>query len=90
MFYREWNGTAMMAVTVRTEPTFQAGVPEMLFSHGRFDQDDRVRQWDVGPDGDRFLMLNSAGADEEAGSPPTQIIFVDDWFEELKRLVPTE
>jgi hypothetical protein len=36
------------------------------------------------PDGQRFLMIKQAGQ----GIPP-QIIVVQNWLEELKRLLPT-
>ena len=39
----------------------------------------------VSPDGERFLMIKPAADDT---STPTQIIFVENWLEELKRLVP--
>ena len=41
--------------------------------------------YDVSPDGQRFLMLKPNEAGEAA---PTQINVVLNWFEELKRLVP--
>jgi len=40
--------------------------------------------YDVAPDGRRFLMIKPGG-DEQA---PTQINLVLNWFEELKRLAP--
>ena len=46
------------------------------------------RQYDISPDGKRFLMIKEAGETEET-SAPTQLIVVENWFEELKRLVPT-
>ena len=42
--------------------------------------------FDVAPDG-RFLMLKPSG--RAAGAPQKNIIVVQNWFEELKRLVPT-
>jgi hypothetical protein len=41
--------------------------------------------YDVSPDGQRFLMLKPA---DQAEASPTQINVVLNWFEELKRLVP--
>ena len=43
----------------------------------------------VSPDGERFLLLANAteNADGEATQP--QVIVVQNWFEELRRLVPT-
>ena len=46
------------------------------------------RSYDVAPDGRRFLLtLNKEAPTNPA---PTQMIFVQHWFEELKRLVPTK
>jgi hypothetical protein len=47
------------------------------------------RMYDVSADGQRFLVIKETpGADE---SPPSaRIILVQNWFEELKRLVPTK
>jgi hypothetical protein len=42
--------------------------------------------YDVSPDGQRFLMLKPI---EQEQSAPTQINVVLNWFEELKRRVPT-
>jgi serine/threonine protein kinase len=46
------------------------------------------RQYDVSPDGQRFLMLKEGGTDQTAAPP--QIIVVQHWDEELKRLVPSK
>ena len=42
--------------------------------------------YDVSPDGQSFLMVKPTEAGEAA---PAQINVVLNWFEELKRLVPT-
>ncbi len=39
-------------------------------------------------DGQRFLMITAGGGAEDTSAPP-QIIVVQHWFEELRRLVPT-
>ena len=45
------------------------------------------RMYDVSADGQRFLMIKeTSGADERPPSP--RIVLVQNWFEELKRLVP--
>jgi hypothetical protein len=43
--------------------------------------------YDVSPDGRRFLMIKKAQPDGEA-PPPPQLVVVQNWHEELKRLVP--
>ena len=46
------------------------------------------RNYDVAPDGQRFLM--AVNAEPMTNRAPAQMIFVQNWFEELKRLVPTK
>ena len=96
LFYR--SGEAMMRVRIETEPTFSASSPQVLFTGGyvagrsegtgRQLGDTWGRNYDISPDGQRFLMLKRAEQTEQ--SAPSQIIVVENWFEELKRLVPTE
>ena len=38
--------------------------------------------YDIHPDGQRFVMVKGVG------NPDTQIVLVENWFEELERLVP--
>lgn len=84
LFYR--SGEAMMMVTVGTSPDFRAGNPEVLFT-GRYFAGSG-RQYDISPDGRRFLMLKEA---ERAGDTTVKdgLITVLNWFEELKRLAPS-
>ncbi len=85
LFYR--NGDRMMAVDITTEPSFSAGIPAMLFE-GSFETTNNFRaNYDVTPDGQRFLMIQSG---EQQDSAATQIHVVLNWFEELKRRVPTQ
>ena len=84
LFYR--IGNKMMAVDVTTQPSFSVGKPRMLFE-GRYAQPPfPATNYDVSPDGQRFLMLKPVEQDHAA---PTQINVVLNWFEELKRRVPT-
>ena len=48
-----------------------------------------VRTYDVSLDGKRFLMIKEAGATGPAVAPAS-IVVVQNWTEELKRLVPTK
>jgi hypothetical protein len=43
--------------------------------------------FDVSRDGRRFLLIK-AGEGTEQAAPPLQIVVVQNWFEELKRLAP--
>jgi len=79
LFYR--NGLEAIAVPVETERTLRLGRPEMLF------QGPYLKQWDVTPDGKRFLMIRSPGGAEAAADRRT-INIVTNWLEELKIRVP--
>jgi hypothetical protein len=76
----------MMAADVTLSPAFTAGIPHVLFE-GRYAVGTPHRHYDVSPDG-RFLMLQ-----EPLVTPPppvTQMVLVLNWFEELKRLAPSD
>jgi eukaryotic-like serine/threonine-protein kinase len=78
------NGDKMMAVDVTTQPAFSAGKPKMLFE-GPYVQDSTTASYyDVSADGQRFLMIKPV----EQAQAATQIVVVQNWFEELKRRVP--
>ena len=83
LFYR--SGNKMMAVEVTTQGTFSAGKPKMLFEGPYQLTPLTATNYDVSPDGQRFLMLKPS---ESAEAAPTQITVVLNWFEELKQKVP--
>jgi serine/threonine-protein kinase len=82
LFYR--NGDQMMAVETTTQPTFSAGRPRLLFEGQYVIGGGGGAGYDVSPDGQRFLMIQS----RESAGGPSQIQVVLNWFEELKRRVP--
>jgi serine/threonine-protein kinase len=86
LFYR--SGDRMMAVEVATQPSFSVGKPRMLFQGAYLTTTATSPFYNVSPDGQKFLMIKPAEA--TVSSPLTQIVVVQNWFEELKRLVPTE
>jgi serine/threonine protein kinase/Tol biopolymer transport system component len=84
LFYR--TGDKMMAVEIATKPSFSVGKPRMLFE-GRYRPTPATSpNYDVSRDGQRFLMLKPI---EQAEAAPSQINVVLNWFDELKRRVPT-
>jgi dipeptidyl aminopeptidase/acylaminoacyl peptidase len=89
LFYVAPDG-ALMAVAVEPRgPVWSAGAPARLVA-GRYfrgGEGTSMRQYDVTADGQRFLMMKDDVRDTEAASP---IIVVQNWFEELKRLVPVK
>jgi len=68
----------MVAVRVETTPTFSAGPTSVLFPGGAY-----AAGYDVSPDGERFIMVRPLG-DQAQGD----MILVQNFFEELKRLAP--
>ena len=84
LFYR--LGSQMWAVAVDVNPGLAIGGSTLLFDE-RYDMDPNlvgVPNYDVSLDGVQFLMVRSGtGA-------PVPITLVLNWFDELKRLVPTE
>jgi serine/threonine-protein kinase len=85
LFYR--SGNKMIAVAIATEGGFVAGKPRQLFEGNYITT---LAGWvranyDVSPDGQRFLMLKRVDQGRER---PAQINVVLNWSEELKRLVP--
>ena len=75
-----------MAVPIRTEPAFEAGSPEELFTRSYAVSFGRM--YDIAPDGQRFLMMKPVETTE--GGSRSDVVLVLNWFEELKRLVPTD
>ena len=83
LFYS--SDEAMKVVSIRAEPTFTVGSPEILFAGISKRRYSGIgwREYDVSPDGQRFLMIGAKGVRLE-------LIIVHNWFEELKRLVPVQ
>ena len=84
LFYR--SGIRMMAVTIETEPVLKLGTPRVLFEKP-FEQNpyvtlDEQPNYDVDPEGGRFLMV----ADRSVG----EIKLILNWADELERLVAAE
>ncbi len=47
------------------------------------------RRFDIAPDGQRFLMLKPPGAATDDVTAAPDLVLVQNWFDELQRLVPT-
>ena len=87
LFYR--SGSRMMVVETTMQPSFSAGKPRMLFEGPYFTTafPTMTVSYDVSADGQRFLVVK---ATEAASRSAEQINVVLNWFEELKRRVPTK
>ena len=74
----------MWVVEIATEPLFKSGKPRLLFANA--DLMSTVTDRNISPDGKQFVMIHK---DEEKPQPVTELILVQNWFEELRRLCPT-
>jgi serine/threonine protein kinase/Tol biopolymer transport system component len=75
IFFLDGEGRLMEA-EVRTDPELAVGRPALVLE-GPFDS------FDVAADGDRFLAVKV-----HRGEPITELVVVENWFEELKRKAP--
>ncbi|HEV2423895.1 MAG TPA: protein kinase [Terriglobia bacterium] len=83
LFYE--NQSQMMSVKIATEPSLSVGVARELFRED-FKQGDRGyfgREYDISPDGKRFVMLEPVGQP----SPQPDLHVVVHFSDELKHLV---
>jgi Tol biopolymer transport system component len=84
LFYR-WQDQ-VWAVDVQTEGSFWVGKPRLLFNRPGYDRSGDIRAYDLDLNSQRFLMVK---LDQRKPTPVTEMILVQNWFEELKRHVPT-
>ena len=86
LFYRSGD-KQVWAVDIETTPTFKAGTPRLLFEVPYALDPIGIGNpnYDVSLDGQQFLMAESTTAAEGTG-----FVVVQNWFEDLKRLVPID
>ena len=82
LFYLTSSGE-LMTVPLQTSPTFSAGRPNLVLERQYPVGESAGPNYDIGADGQRFLMIK----DDDSAQPP-QLVLVENWFEELKALVP--
>jgi serine/threonine-protein kinase len=90
LFYRsgpaEVPPSQVWLVDVQTGSGFTASKPRLLFEQPGYASRHPIRGWDISPDGERFLMVK---LEERKPQPVTEMVLVQNWFEELRRLAPT-
>jgi len=84
IFYR--NGAKVYAVAVQPASGFSFGKPTLLFEAPYTYASSPSPNYDVTLDGQHFVMIKA----EEGQASVTQVNVILNWFEELKRRVPTE
>ena len=72
-----WKGNQFLAATVQTDPTFGVTGDRVLFT-AAFRRSVWAAEYDVHPDGQRFVMLQNQGGVESG------ITVVVNWFTELR------
>ncbi len=85
LYYISADGTSLFAVPVSIQSRLTAGVAQLLFEGTILSDYPGSRPFDVAPDGQRFVIIKSGNATRGDNA----IVVVQNWFEELKRLVPT-
>ncbi len=83
LFYK--GGPNLMSVEVLPGPTFVTGERRVLFSTQGFRSANRHQFYDVTPDDQRFVMIRNLG-----GQEASELIVVENFFEELKAKVGNE
>jgi serine/threonine-protein kinase len=87
LFYRAQGGS-LMAATVELKPSFSAAAPTKIVD-ARYFTSGPFRSYDPSPDGKRFLMITQGDVPAGTSSPAT-IVVVQNWVDELRRLVPSD
>ena len=83
LFYR--NGAdELVTAQVTAGETFTVGQQEVLFSLANYLPGNGHPQYDVNPDDQRFVMFRFGEPDDGNA----ELILVENWFEEMRRLVP--
>lgn len=88
LYYR--SGDDMVFVDVTARPSFSVSAPRRLFSAARYTVSGEFRNWDIHPDGTRFVMVDKGTAQAESEAPRrlSDVWIVTNWFEELKARAP--
>jgi len=79
-----FKGKTAFSAPVKTVPELATSAPRVLFETSDLITSSRYRNADISRDGSRFVTITPLDEPKEL-----QIIVVLNWFEELKRLVPS-
>jgi len=88
LFYLSPMDSSLMNVAVEPGPTWAAGAPAKLLERPvPYMATYAGRTYDVSAGGQRFLMPDYV-TPPNSNAGPTSLVVVQNWFEELRRLVP--
>ena len=83
IFYNSLDGNALFSVKVKTAPKFEAEVPKLLFRTEAGQTGGTAANFDVTPDGNRFLVITAAQAPDSGSAP--KITVVVNWTKGLAK-----
>ena len=86
--YKDGEGRIVAAAVRARGDELKVSSPQALFTFGDRPGFGLDRNFDVTSDGDRFLFLRSAGAASD--STTVELVLLQNWLEELTRLVPRD
>jgi Tol biopolymer transport system component/tRNA A-37 threonylcarbamoyl transferase component Bud32 len=81
LFYRSLPGQ-MVSIPITTSPTLTIGAERVLFADSTYLEAPSYRAYDVSRDDQSFVMLRVLP--ETAAAPTGQLVFVENWFSELR------
>ena len=87
LFYRSGDFAKMWVVDIQTEGSLTASRPKLLFEKYGLGSSSPQRGYDISLDDRLFLMVK---IEDVKPKPVTEMILIQNWFEELKDLVPIE
>ena len=88
LFFLQLSPYRLMVADVEADPTFSAGTPAEAFDLSGYELTGGARRYDLAPDGDRFILRRFVAGVQTGDAD--RLIFVQNWFEELTRLVPVD
>jgi hypothetical protein len=86
LFYLDAAGMLTSLPVSTSGQTFWAGRPTKILNT-KYPQPNPSRHYDVSADGKRFLMLKDTPVDDRSATSASMVV-VENWFEELKRVMP--
>ena len=86
LYFGSLDNRQMLAVTITVRPSLVIGTPRVLFDFPILPIRGGPRPYDITPDG-RFVIIQRDPPDATR-TGASNMILIQNWFEELKRLVP--
>jgi len=86
LFYRDGSGAVIAVPFEVIGATWRTGAPARLLD-AKYAAPGEMANYDIAPDGRRFLMLKETGHDDESVAK-ADLVVVLNWIEELKQRLP--